>query len=101
MLVYNITYAVPHEIHAAWMAWMKNTHIPEIMAYGSFSSVKILRLLEMEEQDGVGIAVQFQADTEENYRMYITEHAPGLRLKAKSQWGDQVLGFRTLMEIVQ
>lgn len=101
MLVYNITYAVPHEIHEEWLAWMKNIHIPEMMSIGLFSSHTILRLIEMDEQDGVGIAVQFKADNEEDYRKYITEHAPGFRLKAKMAWGEQVLGFRTLMEIVQ
>lgn len=101
MLVYNITYAVPHEIHEEWMSWMKNIHIPEIMSLGLFSGHTILRLLEMEEQEGIGIALQLRAETEENYRKYITEHAPGLRLKARDVWGDQVMGFRTLMAIVQ
>jgi hypothetical protein len=101
MLVYNITYAVSHEIHEEWMTWMKGIHIPEVMSTGLFSSFKVLRLLEVDEQEGLTFAVQFHADTEEQYRRYIAEHAPALRLAATRQWGDQVMGFRTLMAIVQ
>lgn len=101
MLVYNITYAVSHEIHEAWLSWMQGTHIPEIMSTGLFSSFKVLRLLEVDEEEGLTFAVQFQAETEENYRTYIAEHAPALRLNASRQWGDRVIGFLTLMTIVQ
>ncbi len=101
MLLYNITYAVAHEIHDEWMEWMKGTHIPQIMSTGLFSSFKILRLLEINEQEGLTFAVQFHAETEEHYRRYIAEHAPALRLAATRQWGDKAIGFRTLMAIVQ
>lgn len=101
MLVYNITYAVSHEIHTAWITWMKGTHIPKIMSTGLFSSFKVLRLLEVDEQEGLTFAVQFHAETEEQYRRYIAEHAPALRLAATRQWGNQAMGFRTLMAIVQ
>jgi hypothetical protein len=57
--------------------------------------------LEVDEQEGLTFAVQFHAETEEHYRRYIAEHAPALRLNATRQWGDQVMGFRTLMAIVQ
>jgi len=101
MLVYNITYAVSHEIKEEWMAWMKAVHIPQIMSTGHFSSFKVMRLLEVDEQEGLTFAVQFHAETEENYRSYLAEYAPALRLTATRHWGNQVMGFRTLMEIVQ
>jgi len=66
------------------------------MSTGLFSSFKVLRLLELDEQEGLTFAVQFHAETEEHYRNYIAEHAPALRLAATQQWGDQVMGFRTL-----
>jgi hypothetical protein len=45
--------------------------------------------------------VQFYADSEEAYRQYTTQYDPALRLKATQKWGDQVVGFRTIMSIVQ
>jgi hypothetical protein len=71
------------------------------MSTGLFSSFKILRLLEIDEQEGLTFAVQFHAETEEHYRRYIAEQSPALHLAATRQWGDQVIGFRTLMAIVQ
>lgn len=101
MLLYNITYAVPVAIHAEWIEWMKNTHIPEIMSSGLFQRHQILRLLEMDETESITFAVQFYAESEDKYRLYATEYAPELRLKAQAIWGDQVIGFRTTMSIVQ
>jgi hypothetical protein len=57
--------------------------------------------LEVGEQEGVTYAVQFYAASLPQYNTYITNHAPALRLKANQKWGDQVLGYRTIMEIVQ
>jgi hypothetical protein len=101
MLLYNITYAVPVTIHSQWIEWMKHIHIPEIMSSGLFQRNQILRLLEMDESEAITYAVQFYAASEEDYKLYNTNHAPALRLKAQSVWGDQVIGFRTTMSIVQ
>jgi hypothetical protein len=32
---------------------------------------------------------------------YTAKSAPALRLKAQERWGEKVMAFRTLMEIVQ
>jgi hypothetical protein len=100
MILYNITYLVAHEIHDEWLSWMKSTHIPEMMSCGLFERNQILRLLEVDEQEGVTYAAQFYATSIENYRTYISNHAPALRLIGNQKWGDRVLGYRTLMEIV-
>lgn len=101
MILYNITYMVSHPIHEEWLVWMKTIHIPEIMSSGLFERNQLLKLLEVDEQEGVTYAVQFYADSLQQYNTYITNHAPALRLKANQKWGDQVLGYRTIMEIVQ
>lgn len=101
MLIYNITYSVPHEICQEWLNWMKEEHIPEVLATGHFERHQLLKLLELDESESLTYACQFFAQTEGQYRSYISESAPGLRLKANQRWGDQVIGFRTLMGIVK
>lgn len=101
MILYNITYMVSHAIHEDWLVWMKTIHIPEIMSSGLFERNQMLKLLEVDEQEGLTYAVQFYTSSIENYNSYITNYAPALRLQANQKWGEQVLGYRTIMEIVQ
>jgi hypothetical protein len=91
---------VSHAVHDQWLLWMKEEHLPEIMATGLFERNQFMRLLDIEEEQGITYAVQFFASTKENYDTYISNHAPALRLKGTEKWGDQVVGFRTLMKIV-
>ena len=100
MILYNITYSVPLAIQEDWLNWQKNTHIPEILATGLFERHLLLRLKEVDESEALTYALQLFAFSEELYRQYLTEHAPVLRLRSNERWGNQVIGFRTLMEIV-
>lgn len=101
MIVYNITYAIPHVLYDDWMNWMRTTHIPEIMSTGHFKHFQIMQLMDVDETEGVTIAVQFHAKSESCYNTYLTEYAPALRLKASSVWGDKIPGFSTKLRIVQ
>jgi hypothetical protein len=101
MIVYNITYMISHEVHDEWLTWMKEIHVPEMMATGLFERNQLLRILEVDETEGISFAVQFFVSNLDNYNNYISNYAPALRLKGTQKWTTQVLGFRTLMEIVQ
>ncbi len=36
MIIYNVTVNVEKEVEEVWVNWMKETHIPEILATGLF-----------------------------------------------------------------
>ena len=101
MLIYNVTSQVNWAIHDSWLAWMKNTHIPEVLSTGVFTHHRMLRLLDVEETDGPTYAVQYFTTNKEKYQDYINHHALSLRNKVLTLWGDQVFAFRTLMETVE
>jgi Domain of unknown function (DUF4286) len=101
MYLYNITYLVPHAIKEKWLHWMQEEHIPEMLATGLFTHHRMLQLMEVDESEGVTFAFQLYTETASNYRKYVDLHAKQLREKAQKVWGDQVVGFRTLMKSVQ
>jgi hypothetical protein len=101
MLLQNITFSVPIDIHENWLQWMTRVHIPEIMATGLFVKNQVLRLREVDEEEAFTYAIQFFSATEEDYRTYIKEWAPKMKVKSLKEWGEKVMEFRTLMEIVQ
>ncbi|MCW3087685.1 MAG: hypothetical protein JWQ78_1071 [Sediminibacterium sp.] len=100
MLIYNITTQITWPIHEAWVKWMQEEHIPEVMESGCFATVRFVRLLETDETEGPTYAVQFQADSRTEYDEYLAQYAPGLRKEAMEKWGNQFISFRSLMEVV-
>lgn len=100
MLIYNVTTIIDHSIHQAWVAWMKNKHIPEVMNTGCFSKFQFVQLLETDESDGITYATQYYAENNEDYQRYITHFALGLRQDAFNTWGNKFAGFRSLMQVV-
>lgn len=100
MIIYNVTTKVSWAIQDAWLEWMKLVHIPEVMGCGLFSGNRLVKLLEVEEEDGPTYAVQYYADGFGEYQQYLADYAPSLREKAFHKWGDQFVSFRSVMEVI-
>jgi hypothetical protein len=100
MIIYNVTINVDHAAHDAWLKWMKETHIPEVMATGLFLENRMLRLIGDEDSGGVTYAIQYTATTMSDYENYRDHHAPGLQRKTLELFRDQFTAFRTLLETV-
>ena len=87
-------------IHDEWVQWMLNEHFPEMLKTGCFMNTKLLRLLETDENDGPTYAAQYFAATRSDYDRYIKELAPAIRKKYMEKWGDRVVTYRTLMQVI-
>ena len=98
--MYNITTKVHSSINADWLQWQREEHIPEIIHTGLFTGYKFFRLLEQDDSEGCTYAVQYTAATEENYLDYMQRFAPLLRKKALEKWGDRIISFRSLLEVI-
>ena len=101
MIVYNITLKIDPKIEKNWINWQREEHIPEIMSTKLFSEYKFFHLLEQDETDGMTFVIQYFTPFIENYDLYIEKFAPLLRKKSNEKWGDRVISFRTIMELVQ
>lgn len=100
MIIYNVTVKVAPSVKEEWLEWMKNTHIPEVLATGLFHSYRICHLLEQDESDGPTFAIQYFTDSMENYHSYVKEHASLLRDKTTALFKDKLVAFRTVMQVV-
>jgi len=99
MIIYNVTCNIPETLEEEWVHWMKNIHIPEVIATEKFTGFKMLKLLSsVEGNEGINFAIQYYCHSLEDYESYISEHAEALRNKTLEKFGDQVLAFRTLLE---
>ncbi len=101
MIVYNVTSKVTWAIHEDWVRWMKEEHIPEVIATGCFTHAQFLRLLETEDEEGPTYTAQYFAESKEKQEAYVATHANTLRQKVFDKWGNQFIAFRSVMELVQ
>ena len=100
MLIYNVTAHVETSIEKAWLEWMKTEHLPEMQATNKFTQTKIYKIITADELGGVSYAVQYHCDNQEKYQAYLNEDAPRLRKKARDEFGDKVLFFRTELQLI-
>lgn len=101
MIIYNVTIKISWLIHDAWLQWMQQEHMPEVIATGCFTHSQMARLLETDETEGPTYATQYFAKGKSDYNRYIELHAASLRQKALDKWGEQFIAFRSVMQIVQ
>ncbi len=100
MMIYNVTIKVDHSIAKKWIDWLKNEHIPEVIATGCFTHATVLRLLEIDDTEGPTFAVQYHAESKSFYNRYIAKFSDNLRQKGLDKWGNKFIAFRSIMEIV-
>lgn len=99
MIIYNVTINIDYDVHDDWLIWMKEEHIPEVMATGRFIENRMSRVLA-EEEGGVTYAIQYLATDMESYNRYIHEDAPKLQAEHSSRYEDKFVAFRTILEVV-
>ena len=100
LFIYNVTSKVNHHIHHEWLEWMKDVHIPEVLATGMFTHHRILRLKDVDESDGVTYAIQYFCSTMSHYERYIEMYSVLMRNAVLEKWNGEVVSFRTLMEVI-
>jgi len=99
-IIYNVTVKVEASIADAWLTWLQQEHIPEIMQTGCFSSYRVVRLLEVDDSDGPTYAIQYGAESKADYNRYITVHSSGMQQKSFAKWGNRFIAFRSVMQVV-
>jgi len=100
MFIYNVTTKVDWTIHEAWLEWMKEEHMQEVVATGCFTHYRLLRLLEVDETEGPTYAVQYFAESKSSYNRYVEKYSAELRKKAVDKWGQRMIAFRSVMQVV-
>lgn len=100
MILYNVTIKTEPSISEEWLKWMKEEHIPEVLATGCFTRATILRLLEVDDSEGPTHAIQYLAESKALYNRYIEKFADELRKKTMEKWGSRFIAFRSVMQVV-
>jgi hypothetical protein len=100
-VIYNVTIKISWPIHDAWLQWMKEKHIHDLMQTGCFTSYTFARLLDIDEEEGPTYSCQYHATSMAQYDTYISQHSKKMQQDGIEKWGNQFIAFRTLMQVVQ
>lgn len=99
MILYNVTINIDSVVHDEWLKWMKEVHIPDVLATGMFVESKIARILA-EEEGGKAYSIQYFARNMEDYDRYQKEFAPKLQAEHQQRYNGKFGAFRTLLHVV-
>ena len=99
MYIYNVTINVENAIHLQWLDWMKNSHIPAMLATNKFSKALMTKVMVEEEMGGITYSVQYTTDSKQTLEKYYTQDAPTLRAQGKAFEGNYI-AFRTELEVI-
>lgn len=99
MIIYNVTVNIEQEIQEDWLVWMKEQHIPDVMATGKFVDYQLCKLISHQEE-GITYAIQYRAENMKDLHEYQMEHAPALQKEYIDRYQNKSVAFRTLLEVV-
>jgi hypothetical protein len=100
MIIYNITTLVSWSIHEEWKEWMKAEYLPEILSTNLFSHYQMVRLMEVDEEEGPTYAVQLYLESKSDFNAYRQKYLRSFQGKEKLTWGDYATSFASLMEVI-
>ena len=100
MILYNVTVSVENTVAEEWLQWMKEVHIPEVMATTYFIKNQIARMVDEEDNGGTTYAIQYFARNMEDLLEYQRDHAPALQAKTANRYGEKALAFRSILEVI-
>tara|TARA_Y100000114_G_scaffold157319_1_gene189768 strand:- start:44241 stop:44690 length:450 start_codon:yes stop_codon:yes gene_type:complete len=100
MILYNVTVAIDKKVEKEWVKWMKDIHIPEVLATNQFLDHKFFKVLNTDDPESSSYSIQYFAEHMNNVQMYLSMFAPELQQKHHLQFPNQFAAFRTLLETV-
>jgi hypothetical protein len=101
MILYNVTVNIEKESEEEWVAWMKQTHIPDVLATEMFLESKFYKILHDNEDGTTNYSVQYFTDSMEKIYEYQQNFAKKLQEDVKMKFQDRFVVFRTLLETVE
>ncbi len=99
MYIYNVTINIEESIHDQWVQWMKEEHIPAMLATGKFHKALMTKVQVEEEMGGITYSIQYRTDSKATLQKYYEENAETLRSQS-ARFAGKFVAFRTELEVI-
>lgn len=99
MIIYSVTISLDNGVEGPWLKWMKEVHIPDMMATGYFVEHSIHKLLEpVIEPDQVSYNIWYILDSLEQLDAYRNGPAKALQEDHQAKFGDRYIAIRSVLD---
>ena len=98
-IIYNVTCNMKPSIEERWLEWVKEC-IPRVLGTGLFMDARLTRVLVEDEDSSSTFSVQYKAIDRNALNIYLSEYAEKFRKEGFEEFGDNVLSFRTELEMI-
>ncbi len=98
MYIYNVTVNIEKQVHQDWLKWMKEVHIPDVLATGMFIDNRLCQVMVDEEQ-GITYSIQYRVKDLDTLKLYQQMYAPKLQAEHMNRYRDKFVAFRTILRI--
>ncbi|HUH47117.1 MAG TPA: DUF4286 family protein [Arenibacter sp.] len=100
MYIYNVTINIDESVQEDWLHWMRDIHIPEMLATGKFSKALMTRVMIEEEMGGLTFSIQYTTDSKGTLDKYYEEDEERLYHRGMKRFEGKFVAFRTELAIV-
>lgn len=100
MLIYNTTFHAEDDVHDNFMIWLKESYIPEVEKYGVLRAPRLCRLLSHHDE-GTAYSLQWEVEDSACLHRWHLDQGKKFNDELIKLFNDRVIGFPTLMEIVE
>lgn len=97
MIIYNVTTIIEEDIQDKYIQFMKNIHMPEVMATGKFMSCNLLKLTEP-VNEGVTYCAQYITDEQQKLEDYRKNFSPKLQEDFQKEFANKFVSFRSVLK---
>lgn len=94
-LVYEVTAVVELEMAEGWERYMRERHIPDVLATGCFTRASLARAT------GGRYLIRYQLDSRADLDRYLAQAAPALRAEFAARYPGGVALTRETWELLQ
>ncbi len=101
MLIYNTTYALQEEELACFLVWVRENMIPAVHADGALSEGRLARILSHGDEEGYSFSLQFTVADSATLHKWFLRQGKQLQMEMRKVFGNRVVGFSTLMEVME
>ena len=98
-IIYSVTVKVDPDIEEDWVKWMKEIHIPDVMATGYFLERRWSKVIG-EKDEGTSYNIQYLCETMKKLHNYQVQCAPKLQKEHNDRYEGKFVAFRTLLETI-
>ena len=99
MIIYSVTVTIDASIEGDWLPWMREVHIPDVMATGYFVERSMQRLLDPKPDKGTAtFNIQYLCKSMAELEAYQKNAAEALQKDHTERYKGRFAAFRTLLE---